>query len=150
VYVPHFHLLSEYRLQLDVSLPPEDDPKFLACCVLSVNLPQFDFGEFPHHPLETNTPTILNDPAIRNPLDLSQVNVEARQLVHLYWPPTGKLAIRVPAGNQTEIRGRAIRLEVHFSANDQWHVGQESSYVVFRESFVILPCTLAWKYLGSE
>jgi hypothetical protein len=54
VNVPYVHLLPEYRAELDVSLPPEDDPKFLACCVLSENLPQFDFGEFPHHPLETN------------------------------------------------------------------------------------------------
>jgi hypothetical protein len=48
------------------------------------NLPQFDFGEFPHHPLETNTPTILNVPASINPVDLNQVSVEARQLVHPY------------------------------------------------------------------
>jgi hypothetical protein len=44
VNVPYVHLLLEYGPQLDVSLPPEDDPKFLACCVLSENLPQFDFG----------------------------------------------------------------------------------------------------------
>jgi hypothetical protein len=48
VNVPYVHLLPEYRAQLDVSMPPEDDPKFLAFCVLSENLPQFDFGEFPH------------------------------------------------------------------------------------------------------
>jgi hypothetical protein len=60
VNVPYVHLLPEYRL--DVSLPLEDDPKFLACCVLSENLPQFDYGEFPHYPLETYTPTILNGP----------------------------------------------------------------------------------------
>jgi hypothetical protein len=40
---PYVHLLPEYRPQLDVSLPPEDDPKLLACCVLSENLPKFDF-----------------------------------------------------------------------------------------------------------
>jgi hypothetical protein len=34
---PFFHLLPEYRLQLNISMPPEDDPKFLACCVLSEN-----------------------------------------------------------------------------------------------------------------
>jgi hypothetical protein len=61
VNVPYVHLLPEYWDQLDVSLPPEDDPKFLACCVLSENLPQFDFGEFPHHLLETITPKILNE-----------------------------------------------------------------------------------------
>jgi hypothetical protein len=44
VNVPYAHLLPEYRPQLDVSLPSEDDHKFLACCVLSENLPQFDFG----------------------------------------------------------------------------------------------------------
>jgi hypothetical protein len=48
-------------------LPPEDDPKFLACCVLPENLPKFDFWEFPHHPLETNRPTILNGLTSRNP-----------------------------------------------------------------------------------
>jgi hypothetical protein len=58
VNVPYVHLLPEYRPQLDVSLPPEDDPKFLACSVLSESLSQFDLGEFPHYPLETNTPTI--------------------------------------------------------------------------------------------
>jgi hypothetical protein len=62
VNVPFVHLLPEYRPQLDVSLPPEDDPKFLACCVLYENLSQFDFGGFPHHPLEMNIPTILNGP----------------------------------------------------------------------------------------
>jgi hypothetical protein len=71
INVPYVHLLPEYGRELDVSLPPE-------------NLPQFDFGEFPHHPLEMNTPTILNGPTNRNPVDLIQVSVEARQLVHLY------------------------------------------------------------------
>jgi hypothetical protein len=71
------HLLPEYRAYLDVSLPPEDDPKVLACCVLPENLPQFDFGEFPHHPLETITPKILN-------VDINHIGVEARQLLHLY------------------------------------------------------------------
>jgi hypothetical protein len=37
--VPYVHLLPEYRAQLDISLPPEDDPKFLAFCVFSENLP---------------------------------------------------------------------------------------------------------------
>jgi hypothetical protein len=83
VNVPFVHLLPEYRAQLDVSLPPEDDPKFLACCVLSANLTQFDFGEFPYHPLETITPKILNGPTSRNSVDLNQVSVESRQLVHL-------------------------------------------------------------------
>jgi hypothetical protein len=43
VNVPYVPLLPEYRTQLEVSLPPEDDPKFLACCVLPENLPKFDF-----------------------------------------------------------------------------------------------------------
>jgi hypothetical protein len=84
VNVPYVHLLPEYRVQLDVSLPPEDEPKFLACCVLPENLPQFDFGEFPHHPLETITPKILNGPTSRNTVDVNQMSEDARQLVHLY------------------------------------------------------------------
>jgi hypothetical protein len=48
------------------------------------NLTKFDFGEFPYHPLETNTPTILHDPINKNPVDLSQVSVAARQLACLY------------------------------------------------------------------
>jgi hypothetical protein len=51
---------------------------------LSENLPQFDFGEFPHHPLEINTPTILNGSTSINPVYLNQESVEARQLLHLY------------------------------------------------------------------
>jgi hypothetical protein len=84
VNVQFVHLLPEYRPQLVVSLPPEDDPKFLACCILSESLPQVDFGGFPHHPLEMNTPTILNDPTSRNLVDLNQVSMEARQLDHIY------------------------------------------------------------------
>jgi hypothetical protein len=85
VSVPYVHLVPEYRPQLsNVSLPLEDYPKFLACCILSENMPQFNFREFPHHPLETNTPTILNGPTGRNPVDLNQVSLKARQLVLLY------------------------------------------------------------------
>jgi hypothetical protein len=84
INVPYVHLLPEYRPQLDVSLPSEDDPKFLTCCVLSENLPKFDFWEFPNHPLETNRPMILNGLTSRNPVDFNEVSVEARQLVHLY------------------------------------------------------------------
>jgi hypothetical protein len=50
------------RPQLDVSVPLEVALQTSACCALSENLTQFDFGEFPHHPLEMNTSTILNDP----------------------------------------------------------------------------------------
>jgi hypothetical protein len=77
------HLLPEYRVQLDVSLPSEDNPKFLGCCVLFENLPQFDFREFPHHPLKTITPNILNGPTSINTVDLNSMSTEARQ-VHLY------------------------------------------------------------------
>jgi hypothetical protein len=38
VNVPHVHLLPEHRPQQDVSLPPEHNPKLLACCVLPENL----------------------------------------------------------------------------------------------------------------
>jgi hypothetical protein len=69
VNVLYVHLLPEYRSQLNILLPPEDDPKFLAYCILPENLSQSDFGEFPHHPLEMNTPTILNGPISRNPVD---------------------------------------------------------------------------------
>jgi hypothetical protein len=31
VNVPYVHLLPEYKPQFDVSLPAEDDPKFLTC-----------------------------------------------------------------------------------------------------------------------
>jgi hypothetical protein len=74
------HLLPEYRHHLDVSLPPEDNLKFLACCILSENLPHFDFGECPQHPREMNTPTILSGSIA----DLTQVSMEAKQFVHLY------------------------------------------------------------------
>jgi hypothetical protein len=50
------------------------------------NLTKFDFGEFPYHPLETNTPTILNGAISKNSVDLNLVSVEARQLVRLYLP----------------------------------------------------------------
>jgi hypothetical protein len=43
VNVAYVHLLPEYRPQLDVSLPPEDNPKFLTFCLFYENLPQFDF-----------------------------------------------------------------------------------------------------------
>jgi hypothetical protein len=36
--------------------------------------------------------------------------------------------------------GSAIRHDVQFSTNDQWHVGQEIRHLVFQESFVIPPC----------
>jgi hypothetical protein len=84
VNVPYVLFLPEYRPQLNASLQREDDPKFLAWRILSENLPQLDFGEFPRHPLQMNTPTILSGPTNRNPMDLSQVSVEAVQLVQIY------------------------------------------------------------------
>jgi hypothetical protein len=65
------------------------------------NLPQFDFGQFPQHPLETNTPMILNGPTSRNAVDLNRVSVEATSM----YPPTRKLSIQVPAGKETECGG---------------------------------------------
>jgi hypothetical protein len=76
--------MSVYDIELDVSLPPEDDLKFLDCCVLSENLPQFGFGEFASHLLERNILQILNGPTSRNPVDRSQASMQARQLVHPY------------------------------------------------------------------
>jgi hypothetical protein len=78
-----FHM-STSCLNTGLSSTSHCHPKTI--CVLSENLPQFDFGEFPHHPLEMNTPTILNATTSRNPLDLNQVSVEARKLGHLYLP----------------------------------------------------------------
>jgi hypothetical protein len=144
------YLLPEYRLQLDVSLPPEDDPKFLACCLLSENLPHFDVGEFPHHPLATITPKILNGPTSINPVYLNQMSVEARQLGHFLLSTHQETFDSVTSGHETEMCGSAIMHEVQFSANDSWHVGQEIRHAVFQESFLVPPCKPTWKYLGSE
>jgi hypothetical protein len=73
VTVPYVHLQPEYRPQIDVSLPPEEDLIFLTYCALSGNMSQFDFGEFPHHPLET----ILNDRTSRNPVDSNHVSEDS-------------------------------------------------------------------------
>jgi hypothetical protein len=77
VKVAHVHLRPEYRPQLDISFAPEDDPRPLACCVLSENVIYIDFGEFPHRPLQTKTPTPSNGPTSGNPRDLNQVSTEA-------------------------------------------------------------------------
>jgi hypothetical protein len=71
VYVPYVHLLPEYRPQLDVAMPPEDVSIswHVAYCL---KLYDSSIGDFPYHPLETNTPTILNDSRSRNPVDLNQ------------------------------------------------------------------------------
>jgi hypothetical protein len=82
--VPYIHLMPKYGHQPDFSLPPEDDPQILGCYILCDKLVQFNFGKFQHHPLEMNPPTILNVPTSRNPVDLSHVSVETRQLSHLY------------------------------------------------------------------
>jgi hypothetical protein len=78
------HLLPEYRPHFNVSLPPEYGPKFLACCILSEDLPLFNSGEFPHHPLDMTTPMTLNGPTSRYPVALEQLSEEAMQLSHLY------------------------------------------------------------------
>jgi hypothetical protein len=70
--------------QFGISLPRKDDPRFMACCVLSENLLQFDFREFSHRRLEINRPRISSDSTSRNPVDLNQMSVEARQLVYIY------------------------------------------------------------------
>jgi hypothetical protein len=115
VNVPRVHLLPDYRPQLDVSLPSEDDPKFLACCVLSENMPHFDIGEFPNHPLEINTPTILNGPTRRNPVYLNQVSVEARHLDHLSLSTDQETFDSGTCGQ----RESAIMYEMQFTTNHQ-------------------------------
>jgi hypothetical protein len=94
VNVPYVHRLPQYRPQLEVSLPLEDDANILVCCVLSENLTQFNFGELPHHPLVINIAMILYNLISRYRVDLNQVSVEARQLPHLY------LAIHPPENFQ--------------------------------------------------
>jgi hypothetical protein len=86
-----FHMTLQYTfhistscLNTDLSLASHCHPKTIACCVLSENLPQFDFREFAHHPLEMNISMILNGPTSINPVDINQMSMEARQLVHLY------------------------------------------------------------------
>jgi hypothetical protein len=114
------------------------------------HLPQFDFGEFPHHPLELNTPTILNGPASRNAMDLNQVNTEARQLVHLYLSIDQETLESGTCRQQDCMCRSAITHEVQFSTNDQWHVGQKIRHFVFHENFVIPSCQPVWKYVGSK
>jgi hypothetical protein len=80
---PYILFLLKYRPQLDVSLLTKDGLKILARWILSENLSQAEFGEFPHHPLEMNTASVLNDPTSSNPVYLNQVSVEARHLSHL-------------------------------------------------------------------
>jgi hypothetical protein len=116
---------------------------------LSENLPYLDFREFPHHQLDTHTPTVLNGPTSRNPVDLNQVNVEARQLVHLYLS-TRKLSVLVAASNETEKCGTTFMHEAQFLANDQWHVGQQIRHDVFKERCVIPPCKPVWKCVGPN
>jgi hypothetical protein len=59
---------------------PKDNP----CFVLSDNLPQFDFGEFPHHPLEFKKTAFLNE----------------TQLVHFYLYISKET---VPVGNMLQV-----------------------------------------------
>jgi hypothetical protein len=57
---------------------------FPACCISSENLLHSNSGKFPNHPLEKNKPTILDGPMSRNPVDINQLSVRARQLGQLY------------------------------------------------------------------
>jgi hypothetical protein len=84
--VPYIHPLPEFKHHLTSQCPRKQNPRFLACCILSEILPQFDFGDYSHHPLETGTSTILNGPINRNSVDLNRVSMEARRLMHLYLP----------------------------------------------------------------
>jgi hypothetical protein len=137
-------MLPEYRPQLDVLLAPEDNPKFLACCVLSENLPKFNFGEFPH-PLEANTPTFLNGPTSRNPVDLNRVSMEAKQLSHQ--PENFQfrclLATRLKcAGAASCMKCSSRRIISRTSVKNQAYC--------FLGSSPILPCKPVLKYVGSE
>jgi hypothetical protein len=103
VNVPHVHHLPEYRLQLDVSLPLEDIPESLA---LSEILPQSDFGDFPHHPLNNKAP-VLNGPTSRNP---NSIRLAWRQdsWPASDYPSTRTFSIQVTVSDRTEIFGSAV------------------------------------------
>jgi hypothetical protein len=101
-YLPYVRLQYEYRSQLDVSLPPEDDSKFLACCVLSENLEQFDFWESQFHPLKTNTHLISNGPRSISPWMQFRRTWRPGTWSTSY-PPTTKLLIQISAGNETYV-----------------------------------------------
>jgi hypothetical protein len=110
------------------------------------NLLQFDFGEFPHHPLETITPKILNGPISINP-------VEARQLVHLYLSINQETFDSGTCGQ----RDWNVRERHHewSSVLDEWPVARRPRNQTWfppppKESFVIPPCKPTCKYLGSE
>jgi hypothetical protein len=79
------------------------------------------------------------------------VSVEARQLVHLYLS-TDQETFNSGTCRQRDwnVQKRHHAWEVQFLTNDQWHVSQEVRHVVFQESYVILPCKPAWKYVGPE
>jgi hypothetical protein len=71
----------------------------------------------------TNTPTILNGPISRNPLDLNQRVWRPENWSTSNYPSTRKLSIQVPAVHKTDMCENSIMHEVQFSTNDQWHVG---------------------------
>jgi hypothetical protein len=94
------------------------NPKFLACCVLSKNMPQFDFREFPHLPLEMNTSN-LNGPTSRNLNGFKSYECEG-QAIGLPVPVlTRKLLIQVPMGIETEMCRITIMYEMQLLTNDQ-------------------------------
>jgi hypothetical protein len=76
------YLLPEYRSHLGFSLPPENGSKFLACCILSEDQLHFGFWQFANYPPKKNIPTNLNYSTGRNPVDLIQMRIVARLLVH--------------------------------------------------------------------
>jgi hypothetical protein len=94
-------------------LTPEDYSKIVACCVVSESQTQFDVGQVTHLPLEMTTPAILNNPATRNPVDLIQVSVEARQFTHLCL-----FTDQAPMDEVTEMYGNAITNEMQWTSVD--------------------------------
>jgi hypothetical protein len=146
VNVPFVHVWPEYRPQLHVSLPPEDDPKFPACSVPSANLTKFDFSEFPRHQLGMNRQTVWNATTY------TRSAWRAGNCPASACPPTRKLSIPAPADSDPAMAGNVIMHDVLVSENDQWHVGQEIGLVVSRESLVIRPvitCGLHITIFGS-
>jgi hypothetical protein len=71
-------------LQLSISLPPEDEPEFLACCILSEKPVTIQFQRVSTSITGDEYTNNFKWPTSINPVDLNNVSVEAKQLVHLY------------------------------------------------------------------
>jgi hypothetical protein len=113
--------------------------------------PQFDFGEFSHHPLEIYTPTILNGRTSRNPVDLIQVSVEVRQLVHLYLFTDQETFESCTCG-KWDWNARE-RHHAWSAVLDKWSVAywpRNQACYFFQEIFVIPTSEPVRKYVGSE